>query len=79
MSPPPSNSADRLQDAVGATKPSNRIEAVFGSTAFFRLWIAQLISATGDWLGLIAIISLAERISDGSEGCLLYTSDAADE
>ena len=68
MSPPPSNSADRLQDAVGATKPSNRIEAVFGSTAFFRLWIAQLISATGDWLGLIAIISLAERISDGSEG-----------
>ena len=68
MNPPASNSADRLQDAVDATKPSNRIEAVFGSQAFFRLWIAQVISATGDWLGLIAIISLAERISEGSEG-----------
>lgn len=68
MNPPASNSADRLQDAVDATKPSGRIEAIFGSHAFFRLWIAQVISATGDWLGLIAIISLAERISDGSEG-----------
>ncbi len=68
MNPPASNSADRLQEAVGATKPSNRIEAVFGSREFFRLWIAQVISATGDWLGLIAIISLAERISDGSVG-----------
>lgn len=68
MTPPASNSADRLQAAVGATKPSNRIEAIFGSRQFFRLWIAQVISATGDWLGLIAIISLAERISDGSEG-----------
>lgn len=68
MNPPVSNSADRLQEAVGAAKPGNRIEAVFGSAEFFRLWIAQVISATGDWLGLIAIISLAKRISDGSEG-----------
>jgi len=68
VNPPASNSADRLQDAVGSTKPGNRIEAIFGSRAFFRLWIAQVVSATGDWLGLIAIISLAERISDGSEG-----------
>jgi len=68
VNPPVSNSADRLQDAVGAAKPGNRIEAVFGSPEFFRLWIAQVISATGDWLGLIAIISLAKRISDGSEG-----------
>lgn len=45
-----------------------RIEAMFGSKEFFRLWIAQVISATGDWLGLIAIISLADRLSDGSEG-----------
>ncbi len=41
---------------------------MFGSREFFRLWIAQVISATGDWLGLIAIISLADRLSDGSEG-----------
>ena len=41
---------------------------MFGSREFFRLWIAQVVSATGDWLGLIAIISLADRLSDGSEG-----------
>lgn len=68
MIPPASNSADRLQAAVDASRPAGRIEAIFGSREFFRLWIAQVISATGDWLGLIAIISLAERISDGSEG-----------
>ena len=64
----PGSSADRLQDAVGATRPGGRIDSVFGSWEFFKLWVAQVISATGDWLGLIAIISLAERISDGSEG-----------
>lgn len=62
------NSADRLNDALGASKPTGQIERIFGSWEFFKLWIAQVISATGDWLGLIAIISLAERISDGSEG-----------
>lgn len=49
-------------------RQKGRIEAMFGSREFFRLWIAQVISATGDWLGLIAIISLADRLSDGSEG-----------
>lgn len=41
---------------------------MFGSREFFRLWIAQVISATGDWLGLIAIVALADRLSEGSEG-----------
>lgn len=57
-----------MQDAVSATHPRGRIQSIFGSWEFFKLWIAQVVSATGDWLGLIAIISLAERISDGSEG-----------
>lgn len=42
---------------------------MFGSKEFFRLWIAQVISATGDWLGLLATISLARRLSgEGTEG-----------
>ncbi len=57
-----------MADALGATQPSGRIVRVFGSHEFFRLWVAQVISATGDWLGLIAIIALAARISEGSEG-----------
>ncbi|MEM9519546.1 MAG: MFS transporter [Actinomycetota bacterium] len=65
---PSSRSSERMQDAVNATQPSGRIDSFFGSWAFFKLWIAQVISATGDWLGLIAIISLAGRISEESEG-----------
>src|SRR3546814_9283034 len=32
---------------------------VFGSTAFFRLWLTQVISSIGDWLGFLAIAALA--------------------
>ncbi len=59
---------DRLDTAVAATHSSGRIERAFGSRNFFWLWIAQVISATGDWLGLLAIIALSARISTGSEG-----------
>ncbi len=51
-----------------ATRGSGRIEKTFGSRDFFWLWIAQVVSATGDWLGLLAIIALSASISEGSEG-----------
>jgi dTMP kinase len=57
-----------MDEAMSQGRPAGRIEALFGSREFFRLWIAQLISATGDWLGLIATISLAGRLSEGTEG-----------
>ena len=41
---------------------------LFGSPAFFRLWLAQVVSATGDWLGLVAIAALAARVGDRAEG-----------
>jgi len=40
---------------------------LFGSHAFFRLWLVQVVSATGDWLGFSAIILLAAQIG-GSSG-----------
>lgn len=43
---------------------------MFGSSAYFRLWLAQVVSSTGDWIGLVAIIALASRISDGSEAAV---------
>ncbi len=43
---------------------------VFGSSAYFRLWMAQVVSSLGDWIGLVAIIALASRISDGSEAAI---------
>jgi dTMP kinase len=39
---------------------------MFGSTEFFRLWLTQVVSATGDWLGFLAIAALATRIGAGS-------------
>ena len=39
---------------------------VFGTKSFFRLWLAQVISSLGDWIGLIAILAIAARVSDNS-------------
>lgn len=39
---------------------------VFGTKSYFRLWLAQVISSTGDWIGLIAILAIAARLSDNS-------------
>src|SRR6202022_4444332 len=39
---------------------------VFGTKAFFRLWVAQCVSSLGDWIGLIAILAIAARVSNGS-------------
>ena len=39
---------------------------VFGTKAYFRLWLAQVISSTGDWIGLIAILAIAARVSNNS-------------
>lgn len=42
---------------------------LFGSTTFFRLWLTQVVSASGDWLGLLAITALATRVgAGGNEG-----------
>ncbi|HEV7757980.1 MAG TPA: MFS transporter [Acidimicrobiales bacterium] len=39
---------------------------VFGSTTFFKLWSAQAIASMGDWLGFLAILTLAGRIGIAS-------------
>jgi len=39
---------------------------MFASRAYFRLFLAQVISSTGDWVGFIAIVAIAARISDNS-------------
>src|SRR3954464_2559453 len=50
------------------TPPELRTARVFGTPAFFRLWLAQVVSATGDWLGLMAITALAAAVSQRAEG-----------
>jgi dTMP kinase len=39
---------------------------VFGTRSYFHLWLAQVASSTGDWIGLIAILSIAARVSNNS-------------
>jgi MFS family permease len=46
--------------------PVSAFWRVFGTRAFFKLWIAQVVSSLGDWIGIIAIVSIAARISGGS-------------
>ena len=38
---------------------------LFGSPSFFRLWLAQVASSLGDWIGFVAITALAARIAGG--------------
>ena len=53
--------------AVGSPgdKPGLHVR-LFGSSQFFHLWLTQVASATGDWLGFLAIAALAANIAEGS-------------
>ena len=63
-----SSAGIRLDEAFESVRPSGRLERLFGTWDFFRLWIAQVVSATGDWLGLFATIALADQLApEGSK------------
>ncbi|HEV3226154.1 MAG TPA: MFS transporter [Acidimicrobiales bacterium] len=57
-----------IDEAVGAAEPVALHVRLFGSHAFFRLWIAQVVSALGDWLGFLAITILAASLGSGTGG-----------
>jgi dTMP kinase len=42
------------------------VERVFGSYAYLRLWTAQAVGSTGDWLGFLAIAAAATEFGGGS-------------
>ncbi len=46
------------------TSEPNRTATVrlFATKDFFRLWVAQVVSALGDWIGFLAILAIADRI-----------------
>ena len=43
---------------------------VFGTGSFFRLWLSQVLSSLGDWIGLLAILALANTISESNAAAL---------
>lgn len=74
-----------MTHAVGAHEPGPAVarqgwrERFFVSNEYFALWVAQVISATGDWVGLFAITALAASISGQPEAAtaLVLTSRVA--
>ncbi len=43
------------------------MQRIFGSRDFYYLWVVQLVSALGDWVGLFAITALAAQLSSAPE------------
>ncbi|MGH8979168.1 MAG: MFS transporter [Acidimicrobiia bacterium] len=38
--------------------------SVFRVPGFMRIWLAQVVSSLGDWIGLVAILALATKVSN---------------
>ncbi len=55
--------------------PSRHVR-LFATHQFFRMWIAQVVSALGDWIGFLAIIVLAGRISSQPESAIALVTSA---
>ncbi|MDG2113831.1 MAG: MFS transporter [Actinomycetota bacterium] len=41
---------------------------LWSAPGFLRLWVAQVVSAFGDWIGFLAIIEVARRIGGDQPG-----------
>ncbi len=54
------------EDPAGGSARTGFQERIFGSRQFFRLWSAQVVTSTGDWLGLLAISVVAARLGSGT-------------
>jgi dTMP kinase len=52
-----------LPSFSGEGSVGNALQRVFGTPSFFRLWLAQMVSGLGDWIGIVAILSIASRVS----------------
>ncbi|MBK9180250.1 MAG: MFS transporter [Acidimicrobiales bacterium] len=49
----------------GGLPPSLQVR-LFGTHAFFRLWLSQVVSSLGDWIGFVAIVAVAGRVGGSS-------------
>jgi dTMP kinase len=58
--------ADDERDLPPLTSVPPGTVKLFGSPSFFRLWLAQVASSLGDWIGFVAITAYAARIAGGA-------------
>lgn len=52
--------------SIPAGEERSTVVRLFGSPGFFRLWLAQVVSAMGDWIGFLAIVAIAKQVGGGS-------------
>jgi MFS family permease len=72
----PTVEVDAVTEAlIAADRPS--ITRLFGTGAFFRLWLSQVVSSLGDWLGFVAITAIAARLGGSSPGAAVSVVLAA--
>lgn len=64
--PLPEGGAPAVHAITPADLPPSLHVRLFGSHAYFRLWLAQVVSSLGDWIGFVAIVTIARRIGGGS-------------
>jgi dTMP kinase len=58
--------ADDERDLLpAAAVPSDAVK-LFGTRSYLRLWLAQVASSLGDWIGFVAITAYAARLAGGS-------------
>lgn len=58
------DSTETMYPGAESDRPGWHVR-LFGTHEFFRLWLVQVVSAMGDWLGFSAVILLAARIGGG--------------
>ena len=51
-----------------ATERDDPHSRLFAAPGFLRLWIAQVVSSFGDWIGLLATIEVARRLGGDQPG-----------
>ena len=65
----PTAPVPKAEDAAATETPSAL--RLFGTRSFFRLWLAQVVSSLGDWIGFIAVTAIAARVGGSSpEGAI---------
>jgi len=71
LAPTSAIAAEDGDTTTEAVPPSSLRMRIFGSPEFMRLWLAQVVSAFGDWMGFLAIIVVAERVGGSSPGAAI--------
>ena len=51
-------------EAAVASLEATRSSRLFNGP-FLRLWLAQVVASLGDWIGLVAILAIADRLAGG--------------